>query len=73
MRAVEYSKTGGPEVLTVVEVEEPEPGPGQALVSVEAAGINPYDYKVVCGTIDTGKPFPRRVGGDLAGTIVSVG
>ena len=73
MRAVEYSKTGGPEVLTVVEVEEPEPGPGQALVSVEAAGINPYDYKVVSGTIDTGKPFPRRVGGDLAGTIVSVG
>ena len=40
---------GGPEVLAVVDEEVGEPGPGQALLEVRAAGTNPIDYKLYGG------------------------
>ena len=40
---------GGPEVLSVVEADVPEPGPGEVVIAVKAAGINPFDYKVISG------------------------
>lgn len=43
MRAIVVAQTGGPEVLTLTDVRSPEPGPGQILVSVAAAGINFID------------------------------
>ena len=43
MRAVQITEFGGPEVLTVVDVPEPEAGPGQTLHDVSAAGINYAD------------------------------
>lgn len=51
----------------------PAPGAGEVLVDVAAAGINPYDDKVRGGAIPSKAEFPRRVGSDLAGTVVAVG
>ena len=45
-KAAFYDQTGEPGVLYVAETPVPSPGPGQVVVSVEAAGINPYDDKV---------------------------
>jgi NADPH:quinone reductase-like Zn-dependent oxidoreductase len=45
-KAVRFEEYGGVEVLNVVEVPMPEPGPGQVLVKVKTAGINPGEAKV---------------------------
>lgn len=72
-RAALYDRTGGPEVLYVADVPEAEPGPGEVLVRVRAAGLNPFDGKLRSDFIPSGAPFPRRIGSDLAGTVQSVG
>ncbi|MFF4344602.1 NADP-dependent oxidoreductase [Kitasatospora sp. NPDC001540] len=77
MRAVSQRGYGGPEVLEVVEVERPEPGPGEVLVRVLAAGVNPADWKIRSGEVDRfgTPPFTERftVGIDLCGTVVALG
>lgn len=45
MRAIVVSQWGGPEVLTETELDRPEPGMGEILVRVHAAGVNPVDWK----------------------------
>src|SRR6478609_11320920 len=45
MRSIEYSVTGGPEVLTLVEAPVPEPGPGEVRVRIHRSGVNPTDWK----------------------------
>ena len=45
MKAVVYGRTGGPEVLELVERDLPEPGPGEVLIRVEVSGVNPTDWK----------------------------
>ena len=72
-RAALYDTTGGPEVLYVGDAADPRPGRGQVVVRVEAAGLNPVDAKLRGGFIPSDAPFPRRVGSDLAGTVVAVG
>ena len=42
-RAVQYTRFGGPEVLEIVEREDPQPGPGQVRLAVRAASVNPLD------------------------------
>ena len=73
MRAVKYQRTGGPEVLSLVEVPNPEPGAGEVVVRVRAAGLNPFDAKLRSGFIPSDAPFPRRIGSDVAGFVVSTG
>src|ERR1700722_1953853 len=76
MRAVEISRYGGPEVLQVVEAGNPaDPGAGQVLVHVAAAGVNPVDWKAREGYLKDFVPFtfPTILGGEIAGTIVAVG
>lgn len=68
-----YDVTGGPEVLYIEEVEDAVPGPGKVVVRVRAAGLNPYDGKVRSGFLPSEAPFPRRIGGDFAGTVEAVG
>lgn len=72
-RAAEYDQNGGPEVLHLAEVTDPAPGPGEVVLRVHAAGLNPFDAKMRAGFIPNDAPFPRRIGGDVAGTVEAVG
>jgi NADPH:quinone reductase-like Zn-dependent oxidoreductase len=74
-RAVRFDQYGGVDVLTVVDVEDPVPGPGQLLVRVKAAGINPGEGKIREGTLHERWPatFPSGQGSDLAGVVEAVG
>ena len=72
-RAAQYDRTGGPEVLEIVEIPVADPGPGKVRLRVRAAGLNPYDAKVRGGVIPSQAPFPRRIGSDVAGTVLAIG
>jgi NADPH2:quinone reductase len=71
MRAIRIHQTGGPEVLTVDNVDTPEPGAGEALVHVEAAGVNFIDVYKRKGLYKI--PLPATLGEEGSGTIVSIG
>ncbi len=43
MKAAAFTEYGGPEVLRVLELDDPHPGPGEVRVRVKAAGVQPYD------------------------------
>jgi NADPH:quinone reductase-like Zn-dependent oxidoreductase len=75
MRAVRYESYGGPEVLTVADVDEPHAGPGQVRIAVRAAGVNPIDWKLRAGMMAGGKELaePRIPGNDAAGVVDEVG
>lgn len=72
--AVQYEEFGPPEVLRYVEIPLPEPGPGEVLVEIRAAGVNPLDGKLRSG-LRSSAPIttPRRVGFDGAGIVAKVG
>jgi NADPH:quinone reductase-like Zn-dependent oxidoreductase len=74
-RAVRFDKYGGIEVLQVVEVERPTPGPGKVLVRVKAAGINPGEASIRKGLFAERWPatFPSGQGSDLAGIVEEAG
>lgn len=75
MKAVQYDGFGGIDVLEVREVATPEPGAGQVLVQVRAAGINPGEAAIRAGAMAEAFPstFPSGQGSDLAGVITGVG
>lgn len=74
-KAVRFNQYGGIDVLQVVEVERPEPGPGQVLVNVKAAGINPGEASIRKGLFAERWPatFPSGQGSDLAGIVTTIG
>jgi NADPH:quinone reductase-like Zn-dependent oxidoreductase len=72
MRAVRQHELGGPEVLVVEEVEQPEPGPTEVLVRVAAAGVNPVDWKTRSGGGFLREP-PFTLGWDVAGVVEAAG
>ena len=69
MQAVRFSRFGGPEVLELAELRAPAPAPGDAVVRVEAAGVNPSDVKNVAGAF-AHTTLPRVPGREFAGTVV---
>ncbi|MFE3257318.1 zinc-binding alcohol dehydrogenase family protein [Nocardia sp. NPDC059091] len=72
--AVVATAYGGPEVLSLVEVEVPEPGPGEVSIAVRAAGVNPFDYKLYSGAFGTDpSKLPIRLGLEVAGVVTAVG
>jgi NADPH:quinone reductase-like Zn-dependent oxidoreductase len=75
MQAVQFDKYGPVDVLEVREVPVPEPGPGQVLVQVKAAGINPGEAKVREGMLHERWPatFPSGQGSDFAGIVERTG
>jgi NADPH:quinone reductase-like Zn-dependent oxidoreductase len=74
-RAVRFERYGGVDVLEVVDVDPPEPGDGQLLVRVRAAGINPFDAKLRSGVFEADIPlsFPAAQGNDVAGVVEAIG
>ncbi len=65
---------GGPEVLSVVEADVPEPGPGEVVIAVKAAGINLFDHKVISGAMGADPDrLPLPVGLEVAGVVTAVG
>jgi len=74
-KAVRFDNYGGVDVLNVVDVPRPVPGPGQVLVQVKAAGINPGEAKVREGQYAERWPatFPSGQGSDLAGIVAETG
>ncbi|GAA4837526.1 NADP-dependent oxidoreductase [Actinomycetospora corticicola] len=75
-RAAQYARYGGPEVLEIVEREDPQPGPGQVRLAVRAAGVNPADWKLRTGAFNPGDDAPERPvvpGFDVAGTVEALG
>lgn len=73
MKQIWITKTGGPEVLEVREAPTPQPGPGEVLIRVEAAGINFADLMARQGLYPGAPKPPCVVGYEVAGTVEAVG
>jgi NADPH:quinone reductase-like Zn-dependent oxidoreductase len=75
MKAVRFDEYGDVDVLTVADVPVPDPGAGQVLVRVKAAGINPGEAKIREGLLHAMWPatFPSGQGSDLAGVVDRLG
>jgi len=73
MKAIQVRQFGGPEVLQLQDIPTPNPGAGQVLVRVHAAGVNPYDTYMRNGTYAIKPPLPYTPGSDAAGVIEAVG
>jgi NADPH:quinone reductase-like Zn-dependent oxidoreductase len=75
MKRIQYYEYGGPETMRLEDFELERPGKGQVAVKVRFAAINPIDWKVRNGRLRmmTGKAFPRAMGSDFSGTVISVG
>jgi len=73
-RVVQFREYGTTDVLEIVEVPDPEPGPGQVRVAVRAAGVNPFDWKVLHGWIPgMPKQLPGGLGQEIAGVVEALG
>lgn len=73
MRAAYIEQQGGPEVIRVGDLPDPEPGPGEVLVRVGAVALNPIDLYLRSGLVAMPMAFPYVIGCDLAGTVESLG
>jgi len=71
MQHIMFHEYGGPEVLKLEEAPTPEPGPGQALIKVAAAGVNFVDIYQRSGMYKV--PLPATIGSEGAGTVQAVG
>ncbi|MDT5206874.1 MAG: NADPH:quinone reductase [Mycobacterium sp.] len=74
-RAVRFDSYGGTDVLYVADIDRPQPGAGEVLVEVRAAGINPGEAGIRSGALHEQFPatFPSGEGSDLAGVVIEVG
>ena len=67
MKAACFNRFGGPEVLEIVDLPDPHPGPGQVGIAVHAAGVNPSDWKKRKGLMD--RELPQTMGHAAAGVV----
>ncbi|MET1075765.1 MAG: NADP-dependent oxidoreductase [Umezawaea sp.] len=71
-----FGKHGGPEVQEFFDRPDPVPGRGEVLIRVDVAGVNPLDHLLRAGLVpglDGGRPFPRVLGMEAAGTVLALG
>src|SRR6202021_3055553 len=73
MRVIQVEQRGGPEVLTVAEQPAPQPGPGQIVAEIAAAGVNYMDIYQREGVGGYRPPLPFVTGTEGAGMIIAVG
>ena len=71
MRAARFSQFGGPEVLEIVDLPEPHPGPGQVRIAVRAAGVSLSDWMKRKGLMDP--ELPQTLGYEAAGVVDELG
>ncbi|MEU7141564.1 NADP-dependent oxidoreductase [Nocardia sp. NPDC046473] len=71
MKAARFDRFGGPEVLEIVDLPDPHPGPGQVRIAVEAAGVNASDWKKRQGLMD--QELPQTLGYEAAGVVDELG
>src|ERR1700742_3886055 len=71
VKAARFSRFGGPEVLEIVDLPDPHPGPGQVRIAVRAAGVNPSDWKKRQGQL--GEELPQTLGYEAAGVVDELG
>jgi NADPH:quinone reductase-like Zn-dependent oxidoreductase len=71
MKAARFSTFGGPEVLEIVDLPDPHPGPGQVRIAVRAAGVNASDWKKRKGLMD--QELPQTMGYEAAGVVDELG
>jgi NADPH:quinone reductase-like Zn-dependent oxidoreductase len=75
MKAIRIHQYGGPEVLVQVEMQRPTPGPDEVFIKVQAASVNPVDWKLRAGYMKDFFPltFPSTLGWDISGTVEEAG
>lgn len=73
MKAIRVHEFGGPEMLKLEEVPDPQPGSGQVVVRVHAAGVNPVEAYIRTGTYAFKPNLPYTPGNDGAGVVLKVG
>ncbi|HYV86568.1 MAG TPA: zinc-binding dehydrogenase [Patescibacteria group bacterium] len=73
MKAIRVPRHGGPEVLEIADLPDPQPGPGEVLVAIRAAGVNHLDTWVRRGMPGIKLPLPMIPGSDGAGVIAALG
>src|SRR3954463_15545116 len=73
MMAWRVHEFGPPDVMRFDRIARPEPGPGEVLVKVEAAGVGPWDAWIRAGNSALPQPLPVTPGSDLSGEVVAVG
>ena len=73
VKAIRVHQHGRPEVLELEEVAAPQPGAGQVLVRVRAAGVNPVETYIRSGNYARKEPLPYTPGSDAAGLVEAVG
>ncbi len=75
MKALRIDSYGGSEVLEIVDIARPDPGPGEALVEVHAASVNPIDWKIREGYMKAfvDIPMPHVMGRDVSGVVADLG
>ncbi|MFD6162386.1 NADP-dependent oxidoreductase [Nocardia sp. NPDC060256] len=71
MKAARFDRFGGPEVLEIVDLPDPHPGPGQVRIAVQAAGVNASDWKKREGLMD--QELPQTLGYEAAGVVDELG
>ena len=75
MKAAHFHTYGGADVLQVEDAPRPQAGPGEVLLKVVAAGVNPVDWKIREGYLQNFLPLtlPFTPGVDVAGTVAALG
>jgi NADPH:quinone reductase-like Zn-dependent oxidoreductase len=75
MRAFMLTRYGGPEAMELRDVPRPSPGPGEVLIQVYAAGLNPIDFKLRQGMLRMmyRHPLPLIAGSELSGVVIATG
>src|SRR5512144_2483555 len=73
MKAVRIHRFGGPEVMSLEDIDTPEPNDHQVLIQIESASVGPWDGWIRAGKSVLPQPLPLTLGSDLAGRVLALG
>jgi len=73
MKAIQIGRTGGPDVLDLIELPTPSPGPGEVLVKAEAIGVNYFDTMIRTGRYRWMPKLPFVPGNEMSGHVAALG